>query len=45
VGAARLLLCLKAIPLEKLYELERIYISILHDCSDSKCTIWNRPVV
>ena len=34
MDAARLLLFLKITPLGKLYELERIHIPSLHDCSD-----------
>jgi hypothetical protein len=38
VGAARLLLFLKTTSLGKLYELERVHISSLYDCSNPQYT-------
>ena len=39
MGAVRLLLFLKTTPLEKLHELEGIYIPGLYDCSDPQYTL------
>ena len=44
MGAVRLLLFLKTIPLEKLRELEGLYIPGLYDCSDPQYTLGNRSV-